>query len=304
MKGEQGGKIRLQSRDGYWLGSFAAMASPCEVLLACEDKSQARQLVELAAQEAWRIEKKYSRYRADSVVSQINHSGGQAVSVDSETGQLLDFAFQCYQLSDCLFDISSGVLRKVWTFDGSDRIPSAESVCALLPLIGLDKTVWENGCFTLPQGMEIDLGGIGKEYAVDRTLLLLQEQADIPLLVNFGGDIASNRCRCDPGSGEQQAWLVGIEKPGSEEKSAAWVEIRKGGLATSGDACRFLLKDGKRYSHVINPLSGWPVDQAPRSVTVAAASCTQAGILATMAMLQGAGAEDFLREQAVRYWII
>ncbi|MFT5693433.1 MAG: thiamine biosynthesis lipoprotein [Oceanicoccus sp.] len=291
--------IRLSSQEGFWVGGFDAMASPCEILLSCNTHNEAKELTEIAAHEAWRIEKKFSRYRDDNIVSRINKSGGQSVEVDNETGQLLDFAFQCFELSEGLFDISSGVLRRVWKFDGSANIPTAESVNALLPYIGLQKTTWCDGLFTLPEGMEIDLGGIGKEYAVDRTLLLLQESADIPMLVNFGGDIATNRCRDDG-----QPWLIGIEKPGCEEKSAAWVKIHQGGLATSGDAARYLMTNHKRYSHVLNPKTGWSVENAPKSVTVAAQTCTQAGILATIAMLKGAAADEFLIDQSLPYWLI
>lgn len=291
--------IGVQSKKGYWLGRFEAMASPCEILLACETERDAWMLTRLAATEAWRIEQKYSRYRHDGIVPRINQSKGLPLAVDDETAQLIDFAYQCYELSDGLFDISSGVLRKVWRFDGSDNTPSQKSIEALLPFVGLHRAQWEQGVFTLPDGMEIDFGGIGKEYAVDRTLTLLQQALDIPLLVNFGGDIAANRER-----EKDTPWLVGIEKPGGEDDSDAWVEIKRGGLATSGDARRYLLKNGLRYSHVLNPKSGWPVKNAPRSVTVSAPTSTQAGILATMAMLQGLNAERFLDEQKIRCWVI
>lgn len=292
-------KVLVERKEGYWRGYFNAMASPCDLLLACESEQCARELTRLAAEEAWRIERKYSRYRQEGVVSTINRSKGIPVPVDEETGQLFDFAYQCYKLSDGLFDITSGVLRRVWRFDGSDNLPSKDSVKSLLPFVGLNKAEWKDGLFSLPEGMEIDFGGIGKEYAVDRTLSLLLQQDDIPVLVNYGGDIATNRERL-PG----MPWLVGIEKPGSDAASDAWVEIKSGGLATSGDAQRYLLKKGIRYSHVLNPKTGWPVEHAPRSVTVAAPTCTQAGILATMAMLQGIDAEHFLDEQNTRCWVI
>ena len=80
-------------------------------------------------------------------------------------------------------------------------------------------------------------------------------------------------------------------------------DYRHGGVATSGDSRRFLLKDGVRYSHILDPLTGWPVAQAPRAVTVVAQSCTQAGMMATLASLQGADAEAFLDAQGLRYWV-
>ena len=90
------------------------MASGCEVLMHVNDESLAKDLLNVAAREAWRIEQKYSRYREDSIVSRINSAAGKSTEVDSETAQLLDFAFQCYELSGGLFDISSGILRQAW----------------------------------------------------------------------------------------------------------------------------------------------------------------------------------------------
>ena len=88
-----------------------------------------------------------------------------------------------------------------------------------------------------------------------------------------------------------------------DEQGETLVKIFQGGLATSGDARRYLLHEGKRYSHILNPKTGYPVEEPPRSVTVAADSCTQAGLLATLAMLQGKGAEDFLASQGLTHWV-
>jgi thiamine biosynthesis lipoprotein len=82
------------------------------------------------------------------------------------------------------------------------------------------------------------------------------------------------------------------------------LDLERGALATSGDSRRYLLKDGIRYGHILNPRTGWPVPGAPRSVTVAASSCTEAGFLATVALLQGSGAQGYLKEQGVRHWLL
>ena len=95
-------------------------------------------------------------------------------------------------------------------------------------------------------------------------------------------------------------WLVEELK----NKAEALLEIASGALATSGDARRFLLKDGVRYSHILDPRSGWPVEDPPRSVTVAAGTCLEAGMMATLAMLQGREAEAFLEREKVRAWCI
>ena len=277
---------------------FVAMASPCELLLETADTHTAHEMGRVAAQEAWRIESKYSRYRPESIVSVINRSQGHAVVVDGETAALLDYAAQCHLLSDGRFDITSGVLRRCWRFDGSDRLPEPAAVAALLPLIGFEKVQWRASRITVPAGMEIDFGGIGKEYAVDRVLCLIAARFAGAALVNFGGDLATNRA---PGTGP---WQVGVERPGTEREARLLLELSRGGLATSGDTHRFLLRDGVRYGHILDVRTGWPVPQVPRSVTVAATSCVEAGMCATFAMLQGIGAEAFLDEQGFRYWCL
>jgi thiamine biosynthesis lipoprotein len=290
--------VSLARQDGrrHWTARFAAMASPCEVLLDIDDQAQARRLAELAAAEAWRIERKFSRYRDDSVVHTINTGGGVAVTVDDETAGLLSFADRCHALSDGLFDITTGVLRRVWHFDGSDKLPTRKQVKSLLPLIGWSRVGWRPPELILPAGMEIDLGGIGKEYAVDRAAELLGRETPRGILVNFGGDI---RALHPPRTGH---WDIGIEDPAREHLAWRQVTLARGGLATSGDARRFLVRRGVRYSHVLNPRTGWPVRQAPRSVTVLADSSLEAGMLATLALLRGRRAEKFLQEQGVLFW--
>jgi FAD:protein FMN transferase len=277
---------------------FAAMASPCELLLDTADLRAARELGGAAAQEAWRIEAKFSRYRPDSIVSVINRSQCSAVAVDAETAALIDYAAQCHALSGGRFDITSGVLRRCWKFDGSDRLPQPTAVAELLPLIGFEKIRWQAPLITLRSGMEIDFGGIGKEYAVDRVLGLIAARFAGAALVNFGGDLAANRA---PAAGP---WQVGVERPDSEREARLLLELKSGGLATSGDTHRFLLRDGIRYSHILDVRTGWPVPNVPRSVSVAGSSCVEAGMLATFAMLHGSGAESFLDEQGMRYWCL
>jgi thiamine biosynthesis lipoprotein len=151
----------------------------------------------------------------------------------------------------------------------------------------------------VPPGMEIDLGGLGKEYAVDRVATLLADRTTAPVLVNFGGDLRAVGRRA---SG--QSWQVGVELPGQVDSAGLKLELGIGALATSGDARRFLLRDGIRYPHIQNPRTAWPVMKAPRSVTVLGDTCTEAGLLATLAMLRGAEAEQFLAEQGVQNWVV
>lgn len=293
----------LLRHSNYWSGHFEAMASPCSILMDDVPEELARALLSAAAVEAWRIEHKFSRYVANNLVDRINRSGGQPVEIDEEGGRLLDYADQCYQLSDGHFDITSGVLRGAWRFDGSNRLPKKADVDSLLPRIGWSKLTWQTPYLTVPDGMELDFGGIGKEYAVDRCLQMLRHHLPQPheatsLLVNFGGDLA-----CSGPRANGHAWRVGIEDHNLKEHAFQALTVRRGALATSGDSRRYLLKDGVRYSHILDPATGWPVVDAPHSVTVAAPTCTLAGMLATFAMLHGEGAESFLDAQGVKFWV-
>jgi FAD:protein FMN transferase len=291
------------SHDGeLCVARFRAMGGPCEVLVETRDEPAARVPATRAAECAWRIEDKFSRYRDDNIVARINTAGGGPVEVDDETANLLDFADQMYRLSNGSFDITSGVLRRAWTFDGGTRVPTAAELEALLAFVGWSKARWERPTLTLLPGMQIDFGGIAKEYAVDQAVQLLARTSELPVLVNFGGDLATTRQRLDG-----RAWRVGIEdvarSPDGGRRAIKLIELVAGALATSGDTYRFITADGERLSHILDPHNGFPVRGAPRSVTVAAPTCTNAGMLTTLAMLRGPDAERFLETEAVRHWI-
>jgi thiamine biosynthesis lipoprotein len=301
----------LYNLESYWLAVFEAMGHQCEIFMSGFSFSVASELIQKAAAEAWRIEYKYSRYVKGNIIDDINESDGSTVEVDPETARLIDYAYKCYEISAGKFDISSGVLRKAWTFDGSDKIPHSKDIDYLLDKVGLHKLRWENPQLRLQKGMEIDLGGIGKEYAVDRILVLLtshinqlKEQKGT-VLINFGGDM-----HCSGPQADGTPWTINLDNPSQAQtctpedmESSNIIQLSRGAIASSGDYQRYLLKDGVRYSHVLNPKTGWPVPDAPHSVTVKAATCAQAGVLATLALLEGLNAEDFLKRQALDYWV-
>ncbi len=302
--------LTLEKRQDYFAGSFSAMASPCEILIDTTDESIASQVTGIAENEAKRIEHKLSRYRKNNIINRIN--SGDKVTVDDETARLLDYAAKLFELSDAQFDITAGVLRRAWKFDGSDNIPIQADIDLLLPLIGWEKIQWENPDITLPIGMEIDLGGIGKEYAVDRAAQLVQsffnekdrEQQQVSVLLNFGGDITV----LAPQFYRGRSWTIGIDTgidgdSVHDNNTHTLIALSSGGVATSGDSRRFLIKDELRYGHILDPRTGWPVENAPASVTVAAETCTDAGMMSTLALLHGSEAETFLKEQGVDYWL-
>jgi len=189
---------------------FTAMASMCEVRIGALGRRRAAALAAQAIAEVRRIETKYSRYRADSVVSRINASAGSGcvVAVDEETARLLDFAAGLWAESDGLFDITSGTLRKAWDFRAR-RMPAPGELEALLRLVGWSRVRWSGEAIALPlAGMEIDFGGFGKEYAADRAATALQRLGVRSGLVNLGGDIRVIGPRPD-----RSPWSLGIQDP-------------------------------------------------------------------------------------------
>jgi thiamine biosynthesis lipoprotein len=203
------------------------------------------------------------------------------VPVDPETQRLLDYAHACWRESDGLFDITSGVLRRAWNFDG-ERVPSAAELEPLLALIGWQRVERGEDAVRLPRpGMELDLGGVGKEYAVDRAIAVIAEEGIASALVNLAGDLAI--LAPQPGG---RPWRVGIRDPSEKDALAATVEVFSGGVATSGDYERCIDVAGVRHSHLLDPRTGRAV-QGLRAVTVQAQSCLVAGSASTIAMLRG-----------------
>ncbi len=279
---------------------FAAMASPCELRLQGDDEGRLRRAAQLAIDEVRRIERAYSRYADGSIVSRINAAAGsgEAIEVDDETAALLDFAASLHALSDGLFDITSGVLRRAWNFR-VPRVPAQNEIDALLPLIGWPQVEWRERRIALPRaGMEIDFGGFGKEYAADRAAGVLLAEGVAHGFVNLGGDIRVAGPRRD-GSG----WRLGIRHPRDERSLVRTLTLRAGALATSGDYERFFELGGRRYCHLLDPRNGWPVSYW-QSVSVLAPTCAAAGAACTIAALHQRDGQAFLDEQGLAHAVV
>lgn len=279
---------------------FGAMASPCELRLAGPDESTLEMAAAAAIDEVRRIERKFSRYQAASVVSRINAAAGSGVAtaVDDETAGLLRFGEQLHALSGGRFDVTSGVLRRAWNFR-SGRLPSAAEVDALLPLVDWQQVQFDGHTITLPRpGMEIDFGGFGKEYAADRAAALLRDAGVQGGFVNLGGDIAVIGPRAD-GS----AWRLALQHPRQDDALLGHVDLATGALATSGDYERYFEADGRRWCHVLDARSGWPVSHW-QSVSIVAPTCAAAGAASTLALLLEAAAPEFLRAQGLSAFMV
>ena len=262
--------------------TFFAMAAENELQLYADDEAQAARFANAAIAEVQRIEAKYSRYRDESLLSRINAAaGGEAVEVDEETLRLLAFADACYRQSEGLFDATSGVLRRAWNFRQA-RVPSQAELDALLPLVGWEKVEIQGNRVRLAQpGMQLDFGGFGKEYAVDRAAHVLRDAGAASAMASLAGDLAI--LGPQPGG---EPWRVGIKHPRRGDKLVATLPVSSGALATSGDYERFIEVDGVRHSHVLDPRTGQSV-RGLQSVTVQASSCLIAGSATTIALLKG-----------------
>jgi len=272
-----------------------------ELQIGGTDRRAADRAAALAIAEVKRIEAKYSRYRHDSVTTAINRAAGVTpVAVDAETAALLRYADRCHALSDGLFDITSGVLRRAWDFKRSPpRIPSADALAALRALIGWKRVDWSDERVWLPDaGMELDFGGIGKEYAADRAAAILRDAGIAHALVNLGGDVRAIGPR-----GDGMPWRVAIRDPRDTGAVVGTMLVDDEAVATSGDYERYVEVDGRRYCHILDPRSGMPVAHW-QSASVVAPLAILAGSYATIAMLAGDRAPGFLDGQRVRYLLI
>jgi len=276
--------------------AFVAMGSDCEVLLAASSQRACDKAAIAAIREVVRIEEKYSRYRDDSVVTAINRNAGlSAVATDAETAYLLDYMGTLFQASSGLFDATSGILRHAWNFKDC-AIPPEEHLQRLLPLIGWQHVELDAGSAKLRlPGMELDFGGVGKEYAADRAANILLEKGMSSGFVNLGGDI-----RVVGPHPDGSPWLFGIRHPRNANETIASVEISSGALATSGDYERYFELDNKRYCHILDPRTGHPVT-AWRSISIIAPLAVAAGSYATIAMLKQDEALSWLEESDVAY---
>ena len=266
----------------FYHHTFKAMGTPCDIQLYAQTEAKAEQVADTAVADILRLEALYSRYRSDSFLSAINRvaaTGGRIV-VDEETVGLLNYAATCHNQSDGLFDITSGILRRAWRFD-QGRLPDPAQIEELLEKVGWDKLRWEPPVLEFPMaGMEIDFGGIVKEYAVDRAAALCQGAGIRHGVINLGGDIKIIGPRTD-GS----PWRIGIRHPRHKEAIMQTILLKEGALASSGDYERCIMVDGVRYGHVLNPKTGWPVRHLA-AVSVVADFCVVAGSASTIAMLK------------------
>jgi len=279
--------------------TFNAMGSPCELQLYAPTPEFAQNIAQQIRADISRLEHKYSRYRRDSFLSKINQVAnvGGSLEIDEETVGLLNYAQTCYELSDGLFDITSGVLRHAWKFDSS-IFPNDKQIASLLQKIGWQHVFFDREKLTFSKAqMELDFGCMVKEYAADRAATLCLKAGISHGIVNLGGDIKiifffiAGKAR-----------RVGIQHPRDKTKVWKTLKLKTGALASSGDYERCFVIDGVRYGHILNPKTGYPVRQLA-AVSVVADLCVIAGSATTIAMLKEKEGEKWLKSLGLQHYV-
>jgi thiamine biosynthesis lipoprotein len=276
----------VSARAGEHHLQFEAMATRCRVSFsgpAAAAKAFPAAVVAWVAQ----FEARYSRFLPDSLVSRINQNAGVGwVDIDAETAAIFGLCDEAHFLTRGVFDPTALPLIKLWNWKAVPPVvPGDAEIQAAMKLVGWPKVQRAPGKVFLPAtGMSIDLGGIGKEYAVDRVAQIATQHGITSALVDFGQDVFTLGVPADG----RPAWHIGLEDPQNPGKCWAGVAARNQAVATSGDYFRRFEIDGKRYGHIIDVRTGRPVANGCRAVSVIGPSCTLAGLLATAAFVLGA----------------
>jgi thiamine biosynthesis lipoprotein len=273
----------IRDQDGVSTLTFFAMGTRCRVLFAEPAGDKVRACGEQVLDWVADFEATYSRFLEGSLISRINQAAGKNwVEVDEETDRLFDLCQSLFFFTRGVFDPTSLPLIRLWDWKKA-VLPDDQAIAAAREVVGWNKVQRRRGEIFLPlAGMALDLGGIGKEYAVDRAALLAARHGIQNVLVDFGQDIRAHGK--PPG---RPAWHVGLENPRQPGTCWASVAVTDHAVATSGDYLRHFVHQQRRYGHIIDPRTGHPVANPCQAVSVVAPVCSVAGILTTTAFILG-----------------
>lgn len=265
---------------------FQAMGTQCAVRCRTMDAAAAVDFQQEVLAWVADFEATYSRFLPESLISRINAEAGRDwVEIDTDTERLFELCGQLVFTTRGAFDPTALPLIRLWNWKAErPSVPRVDAIRAAQELVGWTKVRRKPGAICLPvAGMCLDLGGIGKEFAVDRVLTMARQRGLEHVLVDFGQDI-----RVCGRPADKPAWHVGLQDPANPARCWAGVAVNNHAVATSGDYFRSFTIDGVRYGHILDPRTGYPVVHGCRSVTVIAPSCTVAGVLSTTAFILGA----------------
>nr|WP_081748280.1 FAD:protein FMN transferase [Aquimarina megaterium] len=262
------------------------MGSRFDITVVEKDKTTANQYIDIAVEEIERIEKLISSWDKNSQTSLINNNAGvNPVKVDTELFDLIFRAIQISKLTDGAFDISYASMDRIWKFDNSMKeMPSEEEIKTSVARVGykyivLDKK--KSTVFLTQKGMKIGFGAIGKGYAADKAKNLLISKGVHAGIINASGDM--NTWGKQPDGSE---WKVAITNPLNKNNAFALLPVVEKAVVTSGNYEKYVILDGKRYSHIIDPRTGYP-STGIVSATVFAPKAELADALATSVFVMG-----------------
>ncbi len=233
------------------------------------------------------FEAKFSRFWPESLITRINQSaGGDWIPVDAEAERIFALCNELHFLTRGIIDPTALPLIQLWNWkEPRTTVPTDAEITAARGRVGWRKVQRTPGKIRLPEaGMCLDLGGIGKEYAVDQISQLARNSGITSALVDFGADL---RVFGPPPDG-RPAWHIGLEDPVRPGSCWTGLAVRDAAVATSGDYLRRFELNGVRYGHILDVRTGRPVTNGVRSVSVMAPTCTQAGMLSTSIFVLGA----------------
>jgi thiamine biosynthesis lipoprotein len=265
--------------------TFRAMSTECRVNVHGVSAADARAFQELALDWVAAFEAQYSRFIPESLVSRINTAAGEHwVEVDPDTERILNVCQDLFFFTQGAFDPTALPLIRLWNWKANPaQLPTEFALAEARRFVGWNKVQRRPGGIFLPQkGMSIDLGGIGKEYAVDCVVNLALERGIPNFLVDFGNDLrVMGRA---PG---KSYWHIGLQDAANPSRCWTGVGVGNHAVATSGDYIRHAVIDGRRYGHIVDPRTGYPVSNECRAVSVIAPTCTIAGLFATTVFILG-----------------
>ncbi len=262
------------------------MTSPFEMTVVAKDTVEGNKFIDAAIAETSRIENLVSDWKPDTQISHVNQNAGiKPIQVDDEIFQLVQRAIKVSKLTDGAFDISYASMDKIWKFDGSMKeMPTPEAIKKSVEKIGYQKIIMnekEKTIFLKDKGMKLGLGGIAQGFIADKIKTLLVSMGCASGIANVSGDISAWGKQPD-GS----PWTVGIVNPMNTEKVFATFPLVDSAVETSGTYERYVTFNGIRYSHIINPKTGYPA-QGIVSVTTFAKQTEMADVLAKGVFLFG-----------------
>lgn len=265
--------------------NFKALGTACAIQFRCKAQRTALQFVADSLGWLQHFESKFSRFRPDSLLSQINQAAGETwVKIDREMEQMLDMGDSMYRLTQGIMDPAMLPLIRVWDWKKvHERLPSDEEVKQALSLSKWEDVQRQSGRIFLPRkGMGLDFGGFGKEYAVDQIAAIAGRYEIEDLLVDLGRDIYATG-----GNGIHPFWHVGIQDGVQTERCIGGLAVSGYAVCASGDYARRFEHNGIRYGHILDRRTGWPVSHGLRAVTVLGPNCLVAGIYSTCAFILG-----------------